>query len=83
MRRPRLWRRRPPEPEPSQWQHRAVIELFDDSGETIIRFDLPMVIEESTHGPYPLIYEHDREFDPPLSPASAVSVTMRRKRLDG
>jgi hypothetical protein len=79
MRRPRIRRRK----KQSEWQHRAVIELLDDSGETIIRFDLPMVIEEDDEGRYPLIQQHDRNFDPPLSPASAVSVTMRHKRLDG
>jgi hypothetical protein len=59
-----------------------VIELIG-SGQTIMRIDLPTVIEEDDDGQYPLVQAHDRNYDPPLPAVDAISVTMRHRSLDG
>ena len=55
----RLRRRRKPEPE---WNQRVVI-VLRRQGETALRIDLPMTIEEDDDGAYPTVHFHRRELE--------------------
>jgi hypothetical protein len=55
----RLRRRRKPEPE---WNQRVVV-VLRRQGETALRIDLPMTIEEDDDGTYPTVHFHRRELE--------------------
>lgn len=63
-----------------RWRNRVALELKND-GETVLRIDLPMSVEEDGDGLYPYIQSHSRSLEE--TTIDSISVSMRHRKLDG